>query len=278
MADGSKLEFGHVAAGLATGKVQPGQVIGQTGANVGDSTGAVTLVMYQNAAGQYLDPATLLDPIWKGTTFSQIGSTLGAAAEDLAGLGISHSAALDTQFPGAKSAFVSYFGRLPTDAELTAIATAGGPNQDVISMEDYVRSLPSHMAGIAIGIYSDLRKTVDNASLTALGHAGSDAVVKELYDAKTTSPADVKYWYQAHSPNQVGIDDATYNAAYLANAAHTQAIYGDNPPPNTVISQIQANTPATPAPSDQAQTAASAPLPATPPSLSIADVRPVPGA
>lgn len=267
MANGYTLRFGHVADGLASGRVEPGQVIARSGVNQGVAQGSVTLVELMDPNGALVNPHLLLDPIQKGVTFASMAASLGVQdAATLAGTGIVHSTALDTSFPGAKGAFVSYFGRLPTDAELTSVALAGGPNQDAASMEDYVRSLPSHVPGIAIGAYADLRKTVDSASLRALGHAGSDAVVKELYDAKTTSPADVKYWYDSHSPNQVGVDNATYNAAYLANAAYTQAVYQDNPHPATIFDQIQAHAAtATPTPpTEQATVAATAPLPPEP--------------
>ena len=268
LADGSEFRLGHVAdsAGLVDGQsVQPGDVIATSGQNVGDSEGAVTLVEWKNPQGQLVNPHQYLDPIFKGTTFAALGLTgdmgLGITKADaeLRALGI-YDKTFNTVYGAASSLYKQYFGREPTTAALHDIVAHG---KDLQQWTDYVRSMPSHIPGIAMGAYTDLRGIVDSASTKLLGHAGSDSVVKELFDSGMTGEAAVNSWYKDHSPNQLGIQAATYNAAYLANAAHTNAIYGDNPHPQTVIDQITAagvgsgEPPAT----DQAQTAGGAPLP-----------------
>ena len=254
--NGYSMVFGHVADGLAQGRVNPGQIIARSGANVGSSRGAVTLVEWRAPDGSFLNPHAVLDTIQAGTNFAKLEATLGAG---IAGTGITHSIALDAEFPGARGLFAKYFGRQPTDSELMRIATSGGPNQDLKSMEDYARTLPSHIAGMAVGAYFDLRNEADKVSMTELGHLSTDGIVKELFDAGQAAPRDVQNWYNTHSPDQIA--KATYNAIYAANQPHLASIYNETGfDPRLAMAQVGSGAAEAPVVTDQQTAADSLPV------------------
>jgi len=218
--NGWKIGFGHVASAAATtgSRVNPGDLIAISGANVGSAQGAVTIVTWQDPNGVYHDPAQMLDPIFKGTTFSAAGIA-GAAGTGSPTV----NAKLDTEYPSIKSDFTKYFGTPPSPEDVYSILQHGTDPQQ---WTDYIRSMTSHISGLNMGQASDLRAMADNVSMTALGHASTDGVVKDLFDQGFTSQADVKFWYDENSPNE--IDKQTYNAIYKANKPVMTGILNEN--------------------------------------------------
>jgi hypothetical protein len=81
LANGYTFIFGHVASGIS-GPVAAGQQIGTTGANVGDSKGAVTLVQVLNPSGTAINP----DPIL-GSLSSQPASLTGVSIPGVGDVG-----------------------------------------------------------------------------------------------------------------------------------------------------------------------------------------------
>jgi hypothetical protein len=128
--------------------------------------------------------------------------------------------ALKTQYPGVFSAYQKYYGADPT-ADQFAAATVHG--YSAAAVEQAIRGMPSNLAGLNQGQYTDLKSVVDSASQSALGHAGTDGIIAELHRSGMTSPSDVKNWYDFHAPSQ--IDGNTYQAIYRANQPAMSAIY-----------------------------------------------------
>ncbi len=217
--NGWKMSFGHVASGAAANgaRVNPGDLIAISGANVGDSKGAVTLVTWQDPKGNYVNPHQVLDPIFTGTTFS------GINAPGAAGTGMpSVNAILDREYPTIKSDWVAMFGSPPSPEDVQNVLQHGtSPTQ----WTDFIRQQPGHIPGMSVGSIYDLRTVVDGVSMTALGHAGTDGIVKELNDAGTTSQAQVKLWYDEHSPNE--IDKTVYRQIATALAPNMDGAFND---------------------------------------------------
>jgi murein DD-endopeptidase MepM/ murein hydrolase activator NlpD len=217
--NGWKIGFGHVANAEATtgSRVNPGDLIAISGANVGSAVGAVTIVTWQDPTGKYFDPAQMLDPIFKGTTFST--ANLSGAA----GTGASTvNTKLDTEYPSVKNDFIKYFGTPPSPEDVYNIVSHGNDPQQ---WQDYIRSMTSHIDGMNMGQAYDLRGLADNVSMTALGHTATDGVVKDLFAQGLTGQSDVQWWYNENSPNE--IDKQTYNAIYKANKPNMNGILGE---------------------------------------------------
>lgn len=216
--NGWVMGFGHVASGSATtgARVNPGDLIAISGANVGDATGAVTEVTWQAPGGKwtggvyngkYENPHTAMDPIFSGSTFQNLGVP-GAAGTGMASV----NTILDREYPTVKSDWQALFGTPPSPEDVYNVTQHGSSPTE---WRDYMRSLPGHIDGMTVGQISDLRGTVDSVSQAALGHAGTDGIVKELYDQGMTGQKQVQLWYNEHSPTQ--LDSSTYNAVYKAN-------------------------------------------------------------
>jgi murein DD-endopeptidase MepM/ murein hydrolase activator NlpD len=201
--NGWKISFGHVASGAATdgAHVNPGDLIAISGANVGISQGAVTLVEWFDPQGRPQNPHQVLDPIFNGTTYSTLGLP-GAAGTGSPTV----NTILDREYPTIKSDWTAMFGSPPSPEDVYNVLQHGtSPTQ----WTDFIRGMPGHIPGMTVGGIYDLRSVVDSVSMTALGHAGTDGIVKELNDAGMTSQSQVKLWYDQHSPNE--IDKTTYN-------------------------------------------------------------------
>ena len=80
LASGYTFEFGHVASGIS-GAVAQGQPIGKTGANIGSSKGAVTLVQVLTPQGQSINPDPILSQL--GTVAGNISGGVSSAAQSL---------------------------------------------------------------------------------------------------------------------------------------------------------------------------------------------------
>ena len=230
--NGWKMSFGHVASGTVTNgmRVNPGDLIAMAGANVGDSKGSVTLVTWQDPNGRYVNPHDVLDPIFTGTTFSNLG------AQGAAGTGSpTVNKVLDAEYPSIKQDWTTYFGTPPSPEDVYQILQHGNsPAQ----WTDYIRSLPGHIDGMTTGQTFDLRTTADQISTKVLGHPSTDGIVKELHDAQQTSASAVTNWYNEHGTT--GIDPSTYNAIYKAVTPIQTNIFNDTGADPRVIKAINA--------------------------------------
>lgn len=113
--------------------------------------------------------------------------------------------ARQTLYDKAVTLWEQYFGRRPTDAEFNSVVNSG---KDLQQWTNYVRSLPSHIAGMNMGLYTDGRALVDSESNRVFGHAGTDGIVKQLHDQNLLDPGGAKLFY-----DQMGATKATAPAS-----------------------------------------------------------------
>lgn len=217
--NGWKLSFGHVAQGEVQNgqRVNPGDLIALSGANVGDATGAVTEVMWQDPQGKYVNPHDVMDPIFAGATFSSIGAP-GAAGTGMPTV----NKVLDTEYPSIKSDWVTYFGSPPSPEDVMNVLQHGSsPAQ----WSDYIRALPSHIDGMNQGQYYDMRQVADSVSTKVLGHPSTDSIVQELAAQQLTSQQAVTNWYNEHGVT--GIPQETYQSIYKAIQPTMNGIFNE---------------------------------------------------
>jgi len=250
--NGWSMRLGHLNTyAVTTGqRVNPGDLLALSG-NTGNSTGPHIHFEWRDPQGSAHDPNELLGPIWKGTTFAQLG--LGSAI----GSGVSTTSArdrllgidpiLEAKYPEALSLFEKYYGRRPTAGELMAVAKAGNAKQQ----EDYVRALGSHLPGLTIGQYTDLRGLADSASQEIFGHPATDAIVKEMADRGMTTKTSAQFFYEQMAIRGQ-MDSQTYNSIYQAAAPHMRALYNEHGfDPRMAVAihtSAQGQPPAAPAP------------------------------
>lgn len=230
--NGWTLGFGHVAQGFSNGtRVNPGDLIAISGQNVGSAKGAVTIVTWQDANGTYQNPHQVLDPIFAGTTFRQLG-----VSPALAGTGMpSTNTILDTEYPSIKQDWVRYFGSPPSPQDVLNVVQHGKSPQE---WTDYIRSLPSHIPGMPVGNAFDLRDLADTISTKMYGHAATDGIVAELHSQKMTTPADVQYFYDIMPGKD--LDKVQYNGLYHANTQVTYNIFNEKgADPRVIAAQAQ---------------------------------------
>lgn len=227
--NGYELSFAHMQGfSVTTGqRVNPGDLLGQSD-STGNSTGAHVHVEWRTPGGNPMDPSTIMNPIFTGTaTFRSLNLT---GAE---GQGISDTAAkdrllgidpvLEAKYPTAVSMFEKYFGRHPTSGELTDLITHG---TSADALDAYLRLKPSHIPGISIGMYQDVKGNLDAVSQKMFGHAGTDGMVKELVDQGKTSPVGVEFWL-LQQDIQGRMDPGQYTTLHQLNAPTMAAVYNE---------------------------------------------------
>ena len=240
--NGWRIGFGHVASGTATNgsRVNPGDLVAISGQNEGISQGAVTIVTWQSpydiAHGTYSNPHEIMDPIFNGTTFS---SFPGGGLTTAAGTGSpTVNATLDREYPSIKLDWTNLFGSPPSPEDVMQVLQHGtSPTQ----WTDYIRGLPGHIPGMTVGAISDLRTMADSVSQTALGHASTDGIVNELNTQGMTSQAQVKLWYDEHSPNQ--IDKTVYDQIVKVAAPDTAGALNETGADPRMIAAIHDSAP-----------------------------------
>ncbi len=234
--NGYQLVYGHIDHPLlASGtRIQPGDAVAISGQNIGDSQGAVTLVEWRSPNAQFgsgknpdLNPHSVLDPIFKGdTTFQNLATLTGDSTfSTAAGTGQpTANKALDAEYPSIKSDWTKYFGTPPSPGDVYDVLAHGQSPQEWL---DYIRSKDSHIPGIAMGAYYDLRTNAESASQTELGHGTTDSVVKSLWDAQMTTPKEVDFWYRHNGITGQGVTPQAYTAAYKAAQPYMASIYNE---------------------------------------------------
>lgn len=214
-------------------RVNPGDLLGESGGNVNDpssgvSTGDHIEVQWLSPGGQYLNPHAIIDPILRGDATFRSLNLMGAE-----GSGVSLTSAtdrtlgidpiLEQKYPTAVDEFKKYFGRHPTATELNALIQHG-TSQD--ALEAYLRTQPSHIPGISIGMYEDIKGNLDSVSNQIFGHGGTDGMVQELFNKGDTTPTGIKFWLM-QMDIQGKMDPNTYQQLYQLNAPYQQGIYND---------------------------------------------------
>lgn len=214
-------------------RVNPGDILGESGGNPNDpssggSTGDHIEVQWISPGGQYLNPHSIVDPILAGNaTFRSLnltgaeGSGVSAASAQQRALGI--DPLLEAKYPTAVSEFQKYFGRHPTASELNSLI-AHGTSTD--QLEAYLRSQPSHIPGISIGVYEDVKGNLDSVSNQIFGHSGTDGMIQELVGKGYTAPTSIKYWLM-QMDIQGKMDPNTYQQIYKLNQPYQTGIYNE---------------------------------------------------
>lgn len=276
--NGYTFGVGHLSSfeGLVDGqRIQPGDLIGLSGGDPGDpssgeSTGPHVEVQWITPDGQFSDPSTILNSIFKGTTFTKLGLPLSVAGQGVTAtqqrqrkLGILDPT-LEAVYSPIAGVWKQYFSREPTTAQLRDVIAHTG--NDVQQAIDYVRAMPSHIQGMNVGQYSDGRGLVDNASSKLLGHLGTDTIVKELFDKGRLDPGGVNLFYTelGFLPGK-DIPVEAYNAIHAANQPYVTGIL--NEPPGSGDPRIYRTQHPQPVPIPNSEAAASAdaqPLPLPP--------------
>jgi len=217
--NGWTIGFAHVAQGLGNGtRVNPGDLVAISGKNVGSAQGAVTLVTWQDPQGRFQNPHEILDPIFKGTTFQQLG-----VPPALAGTGMpSVNTILDAKYPSVKQDWMRYFGSPPSPQDVYNVLQHGtGPTE----WTDYIRALPSHIPGLAAGNAYDLRTIADTISTRMYGHLATDGIVADLHNQHLSSPNEVQYFYDLMPGKD--LDKQIYNQIWAANTAVTYNVFNE---------------------------------------------------
>src|SRR5437764_13383385 len=94
-----------------------------------------------------------------------------------------------------------------TSGGSTVSTSYGQPVQmDKKEIEDRIRALPSHLAGMNEGQYYDLRNQLDSLSRTYLGHDSTDGIVSEVFHNSVYGGTAkwMEEFYLTHSPDQLG--------------------------------------------------------------------------
>jgi len=130
---------------------------------------------------------------------------------------------------GAKALYSKYYGRPPTEQEIEQLLAHG---TDQGQWEDFIRTLPSHIPGLAIGPYNDLRGLADSVSNLIYGMPSNDSIVKSLYDQGLQNPDGVRYWYD-QLPFQPGkhVTPVVFNAVYAAATSWAGDVWNQAPHP-----------------------------------------------
>lgn len=237
--NGWTLAFGHIEQGFGNGtRVNPGDLIATSGQNVGSARGAVTLVTWQDPSGKFENPHDVLDPIFKGVSFSMLKDASGNPLTSLAGTGMpSVDQALDSEYPSVRQEWTKYFGSPPSPNDVYNVVQHGvSPGQ----WADYIRSLPSHIPGMPAGNAYDMRQIVDGISTQMYGHLSTDGIVAELHGKGITAPGQIQLYYDAMPGKD--LDQRTYNEIFHANTAVTYNIFNDKgADPRIISAQAQAH-------------------------------------
>jgi murein DD-endopeptidase MepM/ murein hydrolase activator NlpD len=245
--NGYVIAFGHLHQfNVVDGqRINPGDLMGLSGGDPGDpssgnSSGAHIEVQVIAPNGQFQDPAAFIQRLFAGTTFGAESKFFG---QGILGGGVSAAAAkarLTAQDPVTlsreatiRSLWQRYFGIDPTERQILSVVPHG---QDATQWEDFIRTLPSHLPGIAIGPYLDIRSLADSKFQSVYGHPSNDRVVQELFNAGLTNPDGVGY-YIDQMPFQPGkqVSPIVYNAVYGSAAAYTQQIWNQPPDPRDLF-------------------------------------------
>lgn len=247
--NGYTFAVGHLTnAAVVTGeRVNPGSIIGESGGdpsdpNSGSSSGPHIEVQWINPSGQFTDPSGIMGQIYSGVTFGSLGLSTAAGAgvstTDAKDRLLGIDPVLNTKYAGFVSIWKKYFGTEPTVQQTLAMAAQGS---DTTAVEDYVRSLPSHMQGLNEGQYYDLRSLADTTSQKILGHASADSVVRDLWQSGYTLPSLVEHYFNHHADTiNSTMGTATYHQIVAANQSSNQAIYNEGGfDPNVAHAQYQ---------------------------------------
>lgn len=234
MPNGQRYAIGHLTNFSVTAgePVNPGELLGESGGdpsdpNSGSSSGAHVEFQLMDVAGNFVDPGPTLRQIYGGVTFAKLGLS-GAA-----GAGVSKTDAknrllgidpvLNAKYAPLVSLWKQYYGTEPTVAQTLEMANIG---PDVSAVREWIRGQASHIPGMNLGQYEDLRTAADKYSTETFGHGATDGIVQTLFNEGHMSPAQIRLWYDQQ--DVLGkMDPKTYNTIWAAMQPHLKAIYNE---------------------------------------------------
>lgn len=229
--NGMRLGFGHLSYLNVTAgqQIDPGTILGASGSTGSTSTGPHLWVYLRNPNGMQVDPDLLLQPIFNGSSYRQLTSVWNSFYAGYVGGSPVTTTSLDLTYPGAASLYQKYFGRDPDIATMQDILSHGN---DEASYESWIRQMASHIPGMAVGPYDDLKKLADAESMRIYGNPSNDTIIKDLYDRGLTSASGVEYGY-SQLPFQPGkhVDPIVYNQVYKSAKEYSMGVWNQEPHP-----------------------------------------------
>src|SRR4029077_10923143 len=241
--NGYTIEIGHLHSFNVTDgtRVNPGDLLGLSGGNINDpssghSSGDHIEFMVKDAQGHFVNPMPYLTQIYGGATFQQMMGTFGVG---IYGAGLDPTQQknrllgvdpiLEAKYGSVESLWQKYFGTLPTAEQMLRII---GQGSDVTQWEEAIRRMDSHLGGVSIGTYTDLKSLADGAMQKVYGMPANDTIIKELFDKGLGDPSGVNY-YVDQLPFQPGkhVDPIVFNTVYGSANQFTQSIWNQGPHP-----------------------------------------------
>jgi murein DD-endopeptidase MepM/ murein hydrolase activator NlpD len=106
------------------------------------------------------------------------------------------------------------------------LVSGGGANLDVGQIEDRIRGMASHIPGMAVGQYSDLRSALNAQSQAMFGHDVTDGMIKEANDKGYTGKAGMQFYLEQMSIAGK-IPANAYSSIASAAAPHMNGLWNE---------------------------------------------------
>ena len=142
--------------------------------------------------------------------------------------------AFDKKYSSEISAYRGYFGSMPDNATILDLAAH---SRDAGELDQYLRAKPSHVPGMNIGQYFDLRSVADTASNSFYGHASNDQIIQDLFQKSYTSKEQVQAYYDQTEAHKA-IPPMVYNAIYPSAKEESMAVWNQEPHPDHIMAMF----------------------------------------
>jgi len=144
--------------------------------------------------------------------------------------------AFDKKYSSEISAYRGYLGSMPDNATILDLAAH---SRDAGELDQYLRAKPSHVPGMNIGQYFDLRSVADTASNSFYGHASNDQIIQDLFQKSYTSKEQVQAYYDQTEAHKA-IPPMVYNAIYPSAKEESMAVWNQEPHPDHIMAMFTA--------------------------------------
>jgi len=99
--------------------------------------------------------------------------------------------------------------------------------------------MESHIPGMSVGTYSDVKANADTAMNAFAGHAAADTVILSMVNSGMTNPKEMSWWLEEQGLMNPKDHPELYAAAYNAAAGPAAGIMNDVPDPRAVDAMIK---------------------------------------
>lgn len=226
MDDGESIVFGHIGgSNLKTGdRVNPGDQIAISGANVGVSQGAVTLVEYHGKNGEYLNPHMIFDRIFDGATFEDLGKDAIKAQRAAPyftpdGTMITPNTQLDRYYNMVNGFWKSTYGENAPGWAANMLMKTGV--QNVEQVKGIMDNMPSDISGLTMGARRTLKANVENLTQKLFGRTAPDSMLRQFHAQGLTNPVAIEEWFHSHPASDM--PQADFQGVYDELLKHTAA-------------------------------------------------------